>query len=266
MPAQAHMRRYTVLDVSRDVAGSFCTKILAELGMEVIKVEPPDGDPLRRVGPFKDGVPHPETSAPFLYLNTGKKSVTLNVLSKRGRRLFDQLLTRSDVLVHSFPAHDSAALKLGYEHLSRVQPGLVQVSLSPFGQSGPYASYKAVDLTPHALSGHMHLTGEEDREPLMPYGNQPQFQQGLNACVATLAALFCRERTGVAQEVDVSGMETGASILENAIGLSSGPHHQDSGEAKIRESTAGVSRKPSSDCKACGCSSKHLCGLTAWNT
>ena len=209
----------TVLDASQDVAGSFCAKILAELGMEVIKVEPPEGDPLRRVGPFKSGVPHLETSAPFLYLNTSKKSVTLDLHSHQGRELLDQLIARSDVLVHSFPTHDSAAMELGYDRLSRLQPSLVMTSLSPFGRSGPYADYKAVDLTLYALSGHMYLTGQQDREPLMPYGNQPQHQLGLNACVATLAALFFRERTGIAQEVDVTGMETGASILENSIGL-----------------------------------------------
>ena len=219
MPAQPHKGRYTVLDASQDVAGSFCAKILAELGMEVIKVEPPGGDPLRRVGPFKSGVPHPETSAPFLYLNTGKKSVTLVLGAPQGQQLFDQLIAQSDILVQSFSAHDSASLELGYERLSRLQPSLITISLSPFGNSGPYADYKAVDLTLYALSGHMYLTGQEDREPLMPYGNQPQYQQGLNACVATLAALFCRERTGIAQEVDVSGMETGASTLENTIGL-----------------------------------------------
>ena len=219
MPAQSHKRHYTVIDASQDVAGSFCTKILAELGMEVIKVEPPEGDPLRRVGPFKSGVPHLETSAPFLYLNTGKKSVTLDLLSQRGRQLFDQLITQSDVLVHSFSPRDSVALELEYERLSRLHPSLVLISLSPFGQAGPYADYKAVDLTLYALSGHMYLTGQPDREPLMPYGNQPQYQQGLNACVATLAALFCREMAGIAQEVEVTGMETGASILENTIGL-----------------------------------------------
>ena len=219
MPAQPHKARYTVLDVSQDVAGSFCTKILAELGMEVIKVEPLEGDSLRRVGPFKDGVPHLETSAQFLYLNTSKKSVTLDLLSRRGGQLFDKLITQSDVLLHSFPADDSVALKLRYERLSQLQPRIVVISLSPFGRSGPYAHYKAVDLTLYALSGHMYLTGQEDREPLMPYGNQPQYQQGLNACVATLAALFCREMTGIGQEVEVTAMETGASTLENAIGL-----------------------------------------------
>ena len=219
MPAQPRKGHYTVLDVSQDMAGSFCAKILAELGMEVIKVEPPEGDPLRYVGPFKCGVPHPETSAAFLYLNTGKKSVTLDLLSHQGRQLLDQLIAQSDLLVHSFPAQDSTALGLGREGLSRQHPNLVLLSLSPFGRSGPYADYKAVDLTLYALSGHMYLTGQEDREPLMPYGNQPQHQQGLNACVAALAALFCRERTGVAQEVEVTGMETGASTLENTIGL-----------------------------------------------
>ena len=219
MPGHPHKGRYTVLDASRDVAGSFCAKILAELGMEVIKVESPEGDPLRRVGPFSNGVPHPETSAPFLYLNTGKQSVTLDLLSPQGRELFDQLVTYSDVLVHSFPPHDPLALDLGYERLSGLNPNLILTALSPFGRSGPYAGYKAVDLTLYALSGHMHLTGREDREPLMPFGTQPQHQQGLNACVATLAALLHRERTGIAQEVDVSGMETGAAILENAVGL-----------------------------------------------
>ena len=219
MPEQLHSYRYTVLDVSQDMAGSFCTKILAELGMNVIKVEPMEGDTLRRVGPFKDNVPHPETSAPFLYLNTSKKSVTLDLRSQRGHQLFDHLITQSDVLVGSFPADDSMAMKLEYERLSKLQPSLVMISLSPFGQSGPYANYKAVDLTLYALSGQMYLTGQEDREPLMPYGNQPQYQQGLSACVATLAALFCREMTGIAQEVDVAGMETGASTLENTVGL-----------------------------------------------
>src|ERR1041384_4281918 len=132
-----------VLDLSEDVAGPFCTKLLAGLGAEVIKIEPPGtGDGTRSAGPFVYETPHPEQSAAFLYLNTGKKSITLDIQSQTGRCIVQRLAQECDILVESFPAGHLDQLGLGYATLERLNPGLIYTSVTPFGQTGPYRDYK----------------------------------------------------------------------------------------------------------------------------
>ena len=145
-----------VLDLSEDVAGSFCTKLLAGLGAEVIKVERPgSGDSLRRAGPFPHEAPHAEQSSTFLYLNTGKKSITLDITSPTGVAVLQCLAQACDVLVEAFPPDFLDSLGLGYADLERLNSGLIYTSITPFGQTGPYRHYQGSEIVIQALGAVM---------------------------------------------------------------------------------------------------------------
>lgn len=186
----------TVLDLSQHVAGPFCTKILAGLGAEVIKVERPGrGDVSRRVDSLGRAVPGPMSDL-FLYLNTGKQSVTLNLKAPAGRALLEELLTRADVLVESFAPRTARSLGVTWEALSRVKPNLVMTSLTSHGSRGPYRDYRASYLTVMALSGFPHLMGEPEREPLLTGQYFGLYVAGLTAAVHTVATLFGQRSHG----------------------------------------------------------------------
>ncbi len=203
-----------VVDLSQYIAGPYCGRILAGFGADVIKVEPPDGDPIRRWGPFVDAAPDPETGALHLYLNQGKRSVTLDLDTEAGRAVLRQLLATADVLVESFRPGVLADLGFGYQQLKEEFPGLLYVSVTPFGQTGPYAQYLGWEITTYALSGLMYITGEPDREPLKNGGYLGQYGAGQNAYIATLAGLWERASSGLGQHVDVSVFEHATSLLE----------------------------------------------------
>lgn len=204
-----------VLDLSHGVSGGYCTKVLADLGAQVIKVEPPSvGDATRRAGPFLHDVPNLEASAPFLYLHMGKKGVTLNLKSETGRSILLRLVQQTDVLVENFRPGVMARLGLDYASLEQVNPGLIMASISYFGQSGPYRDYEGCDMVAHAISGYMYLTGDEDREPLRAGGCQSGYQAGLQAAMAILAALTYRDFTTEGQHIDVSTIEALASTFD----------------------------------------------------
>jgi crotonobetainyl-CoA:carnitine CoA-transferase CaiB-like acyl-CoA transferase len=198
-----------VLDLSDDVAGPFCAKLLAGLGAEVIKVEPPGtGDVTRSTGPFVHETPHVEQSAAFLYLNTGKKSITLDIQSQTGVCIVQRLAQECDILVESFPAGYLGQLGLGYANLERLNPGLIYTSVTPFGQTGPYRDYKGSELVAQAMGALMHTIGLPDKEPLRIGGNAASYTTGMSAFSATLLALYVRDAAGYGQHVDVSAMET----------------------------------------------------------
>ncbi|MEE8301860.1 MAG: CoA transferase [Candidatus Tectomicrobia bacterium] len=198
-----------VLDVSEAVAGPFCTKLLAGLGAEVIKVEKPGcGDMTRRVGPFAHDVPDPEQSALFLYLNTGKKSITLDIQSPTGASILRRLAQTCDILVESFSPATLDRLGLGYTDLERFNPGLIFTSITPFGQSGPYRDYKGSELIAQAIGAVMHTVGLPDREPLKIGGYAALYTTGMSAFSATMLALYVRDAEGYGQHIDVSAMET----------------------------------------------------------
>jgi len=204
-----------VLDLSDGVAGAFCTKLLAGFGAEVIKIERPGaGDPLRRHGPFPDDLPHREKGALFLYLNTAKKSITLDIAQRTGALIFRRLVEGVEVVVESFSPGYLAELGLGYESLARIKPRLVMTSITPFGQDGPYAGYKAANLTAFAMGGQMAVTGEPDREPLKNGGYQAEYQAGLHAFAATAVAALSADSTEVGQHIDIAAMECLATMLE----------------------------------------------------
>ena len=211
-PESGALSELTVLDLSQHVAGAYTGKLLAAFGAEVIKIEPPDGgDVARQVGPFPDNKPDPEASALYLYLNTGKKGLTLDLSSDEGTSVLKELVVEADVLVENFPPGTMESMGLDYKSLSAINPRLVMASISNFGQTGPYRDYKADTMVEMALSGQMYVNGHPDREPLTSAGYQPSYQAALYTYSGIMGALLARDRDGVGQHVDVSIHEAMAS-------------------------------------------------------
>ncbi len=210
MPEQA-LSDVKVLDLTWHIAGPYCTKLLADYGAEVIKVEKAgEGDPTRRMGPFFKDDPHREKSGFFLHLNTNKRGITLNLKSATGKKIIKELVSNVDILVESFSPRVMPSLGLDYRALKQINPKLVMVSISNFGQSGPYRDFKASEIVEFAMGGEMYSTGIADREPLKLGGNVTQYQAGTVAAVATMGALYAAELQGTGQHVDISIMETQA--------------------------------------------------------
>ena len=209
-----------VLDLIHHVAGPYCTKLLADFGAEVIKVERPgSGDPARRIGPFVGDRPDPDGSLLFLYLNTSKKSVTLDIKSKTGGRILKRLAGEADLVVENFRPRVLPALGLDFESLKEANPGLAMVSISNFGQTGPYRDYEATDMVEYALAGLMYIIGSNRREPLKHALNQAQFKAGTIAAAAANTALYRRQMTGRGQWMDISIHECLASALRDTVSL-----------------------------------------------
>lgn len=204
---------FTVLELGEGVSAPFCGKLLADYGADVIKVEPPQGDPARRHGPFPNDLPHQEKSALFLYLNTNKQGITLDFSTASGARLLRRLIEEVDVLVENQPPGRLEHLGLSRPNLAEVNPRLIMVSVKPFGE-GPHGRWTATNLTSFASGGQMYLTGDPDREPLLTGGYQAEYQAGLNAFAATLAALLGLAAMEVGQHIEVSAMECQACALE----------------------------------------------------
>ncbi len=202
-----------VLDISTDVAGPFCARLLGDFGADVIKVEAPSGDPARDLLPFKDALPGPEHSGFFAYLNTNKRGMTLDLTSVAGQALFRALVTRADIVVESMPPGRLDEMALGYERLEAAKPGLVLTSITPFGQTGPWRDRQGNDLTAYALSGWASINGMPDGPPLKGSGWQASFVGGLAGFFGTLSALVYRDRHGVGQQVDVSVVEALAELF-----------------------------------------------------
>ena len=198
---------YRVLDLA-DEKGAYCGKLLADLGAEVIKVETPCGDKTRFRGHFFKNEVHPEKSLFFLYFNTSKGSITLDIEDPAGQEIFKKLVKKADVVVESFPVGYLASLGLDYPRLKKINPKLVMTSITPYGQKGPLSNYKAEDINIFAMSGYMQLVGEPDQAPLVLGGEQTFYPGSQYAAVGTMAALFYRDgvsRKG--QHVDVSMQE-----------------------------------------------------------
>lgn len=210
------LNSYKVLEVGHYVAAPYCGKLLAGFGAEVIKIEKPGvGDGARRVGPFLKDIPDPETSALYLWLNTNKKSVTLDLKSETGQSIFLQMVKDTDIVLENLKPGSAEKMGITYPVLSKVNPGIIVTSISNFGHSGPYRDYKGAENVLQAIAGLSYVTGEPDREPLPIGGNQAQYQGGANAFEATLAALWYRETGGEGQHIDISLMESISQILEN---------------------------------------------------
>jgi len=203
-----------VLDLSRGAAGAYASKLLADYGADVIAVEPLGGSPLRRQGPFAGDKPNRETGALWLYLGTNKRSVTLNIETATGQAIFRRMAEEAAVLIEDFQPGRMEALRLGYEALLRIKRRLILVSITPFGQTGPRAGWKATNLTSFASGGQMSLTGDPDREPLVNGGQQAEYQAGLNAFAAAAVAAVNADTYEVPQHIDISMQECMAAALE----------------------------------------------------
>jgi len=207
-----------VLELSEYVSGPYCGKLFGALGAEVIKLERPgQGDGARRIGPFLEEHPHPETSALFLYLNTNKKSVTLDLQKEEGRRILKMLVRDADILVENYAPGVMEAWGLDYGRLKQLNPQLIMVSITYFGQTGPYRDYLGDSLVIDGLSGYMYVNGDPDREPVASGGEQPEYQGGVHGFVGAMAALLGRDKTGRGQQIDVSLLECMASLHQFTI-------------------------------------------------
>jgi benzylsuccinate CoA-transferase BbsE subunit len=205
-----------------DEKGQFCGKLLGDLGADVIKIEPPGGEPCRHVGPFVDDVPHPERSLSFWYYNTSKRSVTLNLQSQDGRHLFRRLAATADVILETSPPGFLGSLGLGFAALSEGNPGLVMCSLTPFGQTGPWRDYLSSDLLHMAAGGEMASCGYDqedvpDAPPIAPGGGNAWHMGSHFAYMAIMAALVHRSVSGEGQYIDVSIHDACALTTEAAI-------------------------------------------------
>ncbi|TMG03054.1 MAG: CoA transferase [Chloroflexi bacterium] len=216
MPESA-LDRLTIIEYNRTGGAAYATKLMADLGAEVIKVEPLTGDPDRCLGPFPGGEPHPEKSGTFLYLNCNKQSVMLDITNHTGRQVLDSLLRDADVFIHDIPPAEAEALGLSDKQVRAGKDRLVTTFISPFGESGPHRDWKAYDLTTLSAGGWTWLNGwpgHPEMPPLRPFGRQSAYQAGVNAALATMGALLARLRTGRGQHVEVSAQECITAILE----------------------------------------------------
>jgi crotonobetainyl-CoA:carnitine CoA-transferase CaiB-like acyl-CoA transferase len=198
-----------VLELCNLVAGPYSTKLLADLGAEVIKIEPPGaGDDARRRGPFLKDNPHPELSGLFLYLNTNKLGVTLDVTTNTGKNILIDLIKQTDIFVEDRPPATMEELGLTYGDLGKLNPKLVMTSITPFGQTGPYRDYKAYELNSYHAGGEGYLLPTQSpdlsREPVKGGGLAGDCVCGLSAAIATLAAAYRMGATGLGQHIDVS--------------------------------------------------------------
>ena len=206
-----------VLDLSTHVAGPFCTKLLADFGADVMKVEPPQGDSARLLGPFPTASADPEASAAFLYLNTNKRGITLNLDTDAGRILLRELLGMADIVVESFPVGTMARLGWTFSALEQLRPGIILTSITPFGQSGPWRDYQATDLIVHATSGLSAVNRLPGGAPLREPGLQTEYVGGACAFLGTMSAVTYRDRHGVGQHVDLALQEAAATMITPEI-------------------------------------------------
>ncbi|MGA8755969.1 MAG: CaiB/BaiF CoA-transferase family protein [Stellaceae bacterium] len=213
MAQQGPLAGIIIVDLSRILAGPYCTLLMAELGARVIKVEPPgQGDDARHYGPFRNG-----KSAYFSSVNRGKESISLDLKSPDGRDVFERLLDKADALVENFRPGTMEKLGYGWENLHPRYPRLVYAAASGFGHTGPYSHYPAYDMVVQGLGGVMSITGHPGM-PLTRIGTSiGDLGGGLFTAIALNAALLHRERTGEATKVDVSLFDCQLALLENAI-------------------------------------------------
>ncbi len=195
-------------------SGVYCTKLLADLGADVIKIEPPEGDPMRYIGPFYHDDVHPEKSLYFWHFNTSKRSITLNLETIDGRELFKKLVKDADIIVETFSPGYLDLWGLSYATLKKINPKLILVSITGFGQIGPYKDFKASDLIGLATSGILYTLGFPEDPPTSIGASQAYHMVSANAAIGALMALLCRDEIGEGQWVDVPMQGTNIRMSE----------------------------------------------------
>ena len=202
-----------VLDLTRVLAGPYCTMMLGDLGAEVIKVETPTiGDDSRHFGPYQHG-----ESAYFMSLNRNKQSITLNLKTDEGKKILKEFVKKVDIIVENYRPGTMEKLGLGYDVLKEINPKIIYAAASGFGHTGPYSLRPAYDGVVQAMGGIMSITGEKDGEPTRVGPSIGDIGAGLFTAIGTLAALNHRNVTGVGQKVDVAMLDCQVAMLENAI-------------------------------------------------
>jgi benzylsuccinate CoA-transferase BbsE subunit len=224
------LKGFRMLDLA-DEKGALCGKIFADMGAEVIKLEPPAGCSTRAIPPFLDDTPGPDRSFYAISYHAGKKSVTLNLESADGRALLRRLAGTADFIVESFPLGHMDQLGLGYEQLCELNPRLIYTSITPFGDAGPGKHYKAADIVAWAAGGMMYLMGEEGKPPLEMSMPQAGLHAGAEAAVASLIAHYPREIDGCGQRivVDMQACVVSTLMNEQAMPLLHGDYLRRSG-------------------------------------
>ena len=196
-----------VLDIAQGGA-QICGKMFADMGADVIKIEPPGGDRSGRIAPFYKDIPDPEKSLFWFAYNTSKRGVTLDIETADGREIFKRLVRTADFIIETFKPGYLDGLGLNYAALSTVNPRIILTSITPFGQTGPKAHYKGSDLIGWACSGGLYATGDPDRPPVWTSFPQPYLHAGVEAYVSSLIAYWYRLKTNEGQHVDVSIQDT----------------------------------------------------------
>jgi benzylsuccinate CoA-transferase BbsE subunit len=225
-----------VLDLS-NFRGQLCGRMLADMGADVIKVEPPGGDEARRLGPFVDDHPHRDRSLFFWFYNLNKRSLTLDLKHPRGADLLRQLAHGADLIIESFAPGTMDAIGLGWETLHAANPALILLSIAPFGQTGPYRDFAADDTVLAALGGMLYVNGWPGHAPVRPWGLQAYHSSAYYAAIATMCALFARDRDGLGQWIDLSMQEATIAAVEHVAGSYFG-----SGQIEPRRGTLHWSR------------------------
>ncbi len=197
-----------VLDLTHYVAGPYATKLLADFGADVVKAERPDGDPARQLGPFGGDEPDPEKSGTFFYLNTNKRSLVVDLAQPAAVAVMERLTEWADLVVESFAPGTLNRLGFGWDWLHARCPDLSLVSVSNFGQDGPYRDYRGTDLTLFAFGGEMYTMGIAEREPVKMFGTAALIQSGAATATAAMAAVFSSKVHGLGQHVDLSIADT----------------------------------------------------------
>ncbi|MGO9060680.1 MAG: CaiB/BaiF CoA transferase family protein [Candidatus Binataceae bacterium] len=217
MTAESVFAGLRVLDLT-DHKGALCGRMLADMGADVIKVEPPGGDPARQVGPFLDHQPHLDRSLFFWFYNLNKRSMTLDLNTNKGVEIFLRLAQAADLVIESFAPGRMAELGLGWERLHAINPALILCSIAPFGQTGPYRDYQANDSVLAALGGMLYVCGYPGEKPVRPVGLQAYHSGSYYAVIGIMGALFARSSNAAGQWVDVSIQEATASAVEHLAG------------------------------------------------
>jgi crotonobetainyl-CoA:carnitine CoA-transferase CaiB-like acyl-CoA transferase len=205
-----------VLDLA-DEKADFCTKLLADMGARVIKVEKPGGDQSRKRGPFYNPGSSANASLPFYYNNTNKHGITLDIEHREGKSIFLKLLKKTDVLVETSPPGYLKGIGLDYKILSGVNSQLILVSVSGFGQHGLRRNYKTCDLVASAYGGQMYVSGSPSATPLKAFGDQSYYSASLFATTGILLALRNRAKTGKGDHVDIALQTSVAATLEHVM-------------------------------------------------
>jgi len=210
------LERIRILDLA-DEKASFCSKLLADMGANVVKIEKPGGDSSRKIGPFLGNSPHIERSLFFYYHNTNKLGITLNLEHSEGKKIFFRLLKNTDIIIEAFPPGYLNNLGLGFEVLIKINPKLILVSVTGFGQNGPKSKYKSCDLVASAFGGQMYVSGSPSTPPLKPFGEQSYYTASLFAAIGILLALRKQAKTGMGEHIDISIQEAVVSALEHVL-------------------------------------------------